>query len=238
MMTDKPKYEIYLDENTHAHISFGNKKLGKNVMTFSLLPTGDILTDASGKPLCNVVGSCAGCDGNCKNVCYAKKYVQRFHNTCVKAYAENTILARFDCDRLFSEIQKAIDSTFVSVFRFHVSGEIISENYLNHIIDLASANPTVRFYTYTKRIDMVNKTSANRRFPENLVILFSEFNNEINNPFDFPVFAYDDQTTNKYNDVFHCPAVDKNGHETGITCSACKRCMFAKTGEKIAVYSH
>ena len=38
--------------------------------------------------------------------------------------------------------------------------------------------------------------------------------------------------------VYHCPAVDKNGHETGVTCAKCKRCIVAKRGEKTAVYAH
>ena len=38
--------------------------------------------------------------------------------------------------------------------------------------------------------------------------------------------------------IFHCPAIDKNGHETGVTCASCKRCFSVKNGDKTAVYKH
>ena len=50
------------------------------------------------------------------------------------------------------------------------------------------------------------------------------------------IFFYDDNTDDRFVGAAHCPAIDRDGHETGVTCAQCRRCM--KHGSKTAVYSH
>lgn len=92
----------------------------------------------------------------------------------------------------------------------------------------------------------------NNEVPENLVINLSEWHGNINDYirntensekigalFDsLNIFAYDDNTSQSEfaKTLIHCPAIDKTGHETGITCAQCRRCM--RKGNKTAVYQH
>lgn len=232
-------YNIYFDENTHIHISNGNKKVGKGVYNISLLPGDKPLTKKDGTVLTNISGTCGGCCKNCKQNCYAIRHTTYHHNSCIPAYADNTLLARFDIDTYFKEIQQFINRNIVAVIRFHVAGEIPSYEYLIKMYELAKNNSDVKFYVYTKRYKWVEELIKNYgSLPNNFVILVSIWHNNYKNPLQLPEFIYDDGTEDAMKKVFHCPAVDKNGRETGMTCAACKKCIMAKNGDKIAVYSH
>lgn len=232
------KFESYLTENTHVHIQDGNRKVGKGIYTVNLLAGDEPLTLKNGQQLTNIVGTCGGCCDACKHDCYAIR-TQLFRNNNMKTWNDNTILATQEVDTFFDEIQQFIDRNIVAVIRFHAFGEIPSYNYLIHMVELAKNNPEVRFYTYTKRFTWIERYfMENHDMPGNLVINMSIWHKNYNNPYGLPEFIYDDGTEEDVAALPHCPAVDKNGHETGITCSKCKRCIKAKPGEKTAVYAH
>ena len=126
----------------------------------------------------------------------------------------------------------------VSAIRFHSFGEIPSFKYLLKMIELANNNPFVRFYTYTKRYEWIEQVLKEQDLPQNLVINISIWHKNYNNPYGLPEFIYDDHTDPSLANIPHCPAVDKNGNETGVTCATCKRCIFATKGQKTAVYEH
>jgi hypothetical protein len=118
-------------------------------------------------------------------------------------------------------------------------GEIPSYEYLLHMVKTAENNPDVYFYTYTKRFEWVETyLKYNSSFPNNLVVNMSIWHKNYNNPYNLPEFIYDDGTEEDVAQLPHCPAVDKNGRDTGITCAKCRRCLRAKNGSKIAVYAH
>lgn len=236
MAIEKAKYEAYLTGNTHIHVSTGNKKIGNGIYNISLLPGNKPLRKKDGTLLSNIPGTCGGCCKNCENACYARNYVSRYHNTCVPTYQDNTLLAIHDPARYWNEIQAYINNGIVSVFRFHVAGEIPNEDYLIRLIDLAYVNADVKFCIYTKRFAWIEKYQND--IPENLHVLVSIWHKNYSNPYHFAEFIYDDGTEPKLAEIPHCPAVDKNGFETGITCAKCKRCINAKRGDRIAVYAH
>ena len=228
------KYEAYLTEDTHVHINtVGNNKLGKGIWNISLLPGDKPLKGKNGNPLTNIPGTCHGVCKDCEKDCYAIKFARYHHNSCIPAYNDNTILATHDVKTFFDEIDMAIKRNIVAVIRFHVSGEIPNTKYFKEMISLAKRNEHVRFYLYTKRYNLVNKYAA--EIPNNMAILFSVWDKPIDNPYKFPTFELD---RGNLKDLFHCPATDKKGHETGITCAMCKRCIYAKNGDRIAVYLH
>ena len=240
MMKDikKVKYESYLTGDTHVHIQDGNRKVGKGIYTINLLAGDTPLTKDDGTQLTNISGTCAGCCSNCNGNCYAIK-TQLFRNKNIPSWADNTILATQETETFFKEIQQFIDRSMVAAIRFHAFGEIPSYEYLLYMIKLADNNPTIMFYTYTKRFKWIERyLEDNISFPSNLVINVSIWHKNYNNPYNLPEFIYDDGTEEDVTKLPHCPAVDKNGHETGVTCSKCKRCLKAKNGSKIAVYAH
>lgn len=234
------KYKTYLTGETHLHVHNGNRKTGKGIYLVNLLPGSKLLSKKDGTVLTNIVGSCVGCCENCcESDCYAIRYTIRHHNTCVRSYAENTVLARHDIGTFFNELQLFIDRSVVAAIRFHAAGEIPSFEYLVHMAKIAKNNPTVTFYTYTKRYAWLEKYVKERGdLPSNLVISVSIWKNNYDNPLNFPEFIYDDGTDESLKNIIHCPAVDKKGHDTGETCSHCKMCFRAKKGDKIAVYAH
>ena len=234
----KPKFEAYLTGDTHVHIQDGNRKLGKGIYTINLLAGDEPLTLKDGTPLINIPGTCGGCCEGCKGDCYAIR-TQVFRNNNMKTWADNTLLAVHETEIFFNEIQQFIDRSMVAAVRFHSFGEIPNYKYLLHMAMLAKENPTISFYTYTKRFSWVEKyLKEHGDFPNNLVVNMSIWHKNYDNPYNLPEFIYDDGTEEDVAKLPHCPAVDKNGHETGITCAKCKRCLRAKKGSKMAVYAH
>lgn len=232
------KYENYLTGDTHVHIQDGNRKVGKGIYTINLLAGDKPLTKMDGTQLTNIPGTCGGCCSECKGNCYAIKN-QIFRNKNIPSWADNTILATQETETFFKEIQQFIDRSMVAAVRWHAMGEIPSYEYLLHIVELAENNPTITFYTYTKRYEWVERyLKDHNAFPNNLTINVSIWHKNYDNPYNLPEFIYDDGTEEDVAKLPHCPAVDKNGHETGMVCSKCKRCLIANNGSKIAVYAH
>lgn len=236
---DGVKYHLTIDSDTTVKIQNGNSKLGKGIYTVNLLPGDNPLTLKDGTQLTNIAGSCAGCCSGCKADCYAVSDAKRYHNTVVPSQGKNTLLARFDRPRFFADVQRFIDYNMIAAMRVHSSGEFLSYDYFCDWLDLARKNPEIKFYCYTKRFNFIDRyIKAGNEIPENFTINVSIWKNNYDNPYQLPEFIYDDGTDPALENVFHCPASDKNGNKTGMTCAACKLCINAKPGQKIAVYAH
>jgi hypothetical protein len=233
------KYYLTIDEHTTVKIQNGNSKLGKGIYTVNLLP-GDLpLSLKDGTQLTNLAGSCAGCCSGCKSDCYAVNDTKRYHNTCIPSQGNNTLLARYDRPRFFSDVQRFIDYNMIGAIRVHSSGEFLSYEYFCDWLELARRNPGIKFYCYTKRFNFLDRyIKSGAEIPTNFTINVSIWKNNYDNPHNFPEFIYDDGTEPDLASVPHCPATDRNGGKTGVTCAACKLCISAKPGQKIAVYAH
>ena len=233
------KVNVFMNENVHIHVVDGNRKLGKGIYSINLLAGDKPLTLQDGTQLTNISGTCSGCCSECKTNCYAIRN-QKFRSDTKNLifWSENTLLAKEYIEQFFNEIQNFINLNMISAIRFHSFGEIPSYEYLLKMVELAENNPFVMFYTYTKRFEWLEKLLSHKSLPNNLTINVSIWHNNYNNPYNMPEFIYDDFTDPTLQTLPHCPAIDKNGHETGVTCASCKRCIYAKQGSKIAVYNH
>lgn len=250
---ESPKYPIYDDGQLHISISARNGKLG-NIPQFNTLPGDEPLRLGSGRPLTNITGTCGKfCEG-CKSECYAIRTAICHNNTVIPAWGRNTVILRNNPEKVKSEIREYCIKNIVRYFRFHTSGELESVEQLELYCEICYENPDVTFYIYTKRLDLIAKyfVYSGKRLPENFVINLSEWHGNINEFISgtedivkvgnflksLNVFAYDDHTEeSEYARLLpHCPAIDKSGHETGITCAQCRRCM--KKGNKTAVHQH
>ena len=79
-----------------------------------------------------------------------------------------------------------------------------------------------------------------KKFPKNFVVNISVWHDN-DKGYDFGKcnkFVYDDGTDPKIAKMRHCPAVDKNGHSTGVKCSQCGWCFKGNYGRITAVYAH
>lgn len=229
-------YELYLNGQNTIHVSTGNIKVGKGIFNLSLLPTDDVLTKKDGTVLTNIKGTCDGCCDGCKHACYAVKSCVCHHNSVIPAWGENTLLARENMDEFFHQLDRFFSENIVGVFRWHVGGEFFSKEYMKRVYEFCSKHDDTKFYVYTKRFAWLEELHELK--PNNLVVNVSIWHNNYDNPLGYPTFVYDDGTDETVSAMPHCPAVDKDGHETGITCAKCRRCFTAKMGNNIAVYAH
>ena len=233
------KVESYMNGDTHLHISNGNTKVGRGIYCVNTLAGDEPLTKKDGTQLTNIAGTCGGCCSVCILNCYARKAQIRYSSIeNLKTWNDNTILAKEDPKKMFEELADFLDREMVSAVRYHAMGEIPSVEYLNYMFDIAEKYPNVQFYTYTKRFKWLEEVTSKRKQPDNLSINVSIWHKNYSNPFNFPEFIYDDGTDEEVAKLPHCPAVNKDGHETGITCAKCRRCVYAKHGQKTAVYAH
>jgi hypothetical protein len=251
---DTPKYPIYDNGQLHISISQRNGKLG-NIPQFNTLPGDEPLKLGSGKVLTNIVGTCGNCCADCKTTCYAVRAATYHHNSVVPAWGRNTVILRNEPEKVLREITEFCQKNVVKYFRFHTAGELEHTAQLELYCEICRANPDVIFYIYTKRFDLLAGLflSGKYEIPENFVINLSEWHGNLQKFIDdndgsagqikalfdkMNVFAFDDKTENSAYaaTLVHCPAIDNTGHETGVTCAQCRRCM--KAGHKTAVYSH
>ena len=212
---EQAKADVKAGKVTEVAISNGNSKMG-DVTSVSTLP----------------FFTCPGrCNGTCAGKCYAAK-IANLRKNVLQNYANNTALAMLKPELYWEGVAQAIKG--VRFFRFHVSGDIMPGNYLGHMISLAFANPHCEMLCFTKRYEYVNKwIEENGMLPENLHILFSDWNNlKPVNPYKLPetnVFKTEDE-------------IQDNWLICGGNCYNCAcrgvGCWQAKNGETVAFKLH
>ena len=233
-------YDLHYTPGMRIKLSKGNRKIGK-IYNFNLLPGNKPISTKDKGPLTNVVGTCTGCCDGCERYCYAVRSAQCHHNVNIPAWGNNTLIVRNDLSGAFAQIKEELTKHDVKLLRYHSSGEIESYSYLEHMVSLANDLPNVHFYFYTKRFSFIEKyLKENGKFPENLVVNISEWNGNTAG-YDLHClnrFVYDDHTDPALEKVPHCPAIAKDGSETGVTCDKCGICWRKNNGHVVAVYDH
>lgn len=131
-------------------VSSGNQKIGNDTLNISLPP----------------VKSCGNCDG-CKSQCYALK-AYRLYPEVKRNWNENFELWKSNPSEYESLIVNKIAAKNPRHFRWHVSGDIQDQSYLEMMYRIAKVFPGTRFLAFTK---MYSLEYAGR--PENLEIVFS-----------------------------------------------------------------
>lgn len=235
------------------HLVKGNSKIGKKrTLAYSTMPGAGLPTWKDGRVIVDCEGTCAGVCSACSKHCYAMAALRRFANTCAISWADNTITIRENPARIYADIAAVIRRrrSPLDYVRFHVAGEFMpgdaGREELYQLWDLALDYPGVIFYGYTKRTALLQRVEDERgEMPANLVIMASMWRNaegveSVTNYTNAPEFHYHDPATPAADleAMRHCPAVDRNGNETGVTCEQCGYCQHARKGDKIAVYAH
>lgn len=237
----KVLYNINYDESMVVSLVKGNSKLGKKVFAFNLMPGNRPISTKDKGELTNVWGTCGGVCNGCEGFCYAVRDTRQHHNSVIPSVGKNTVIMRHDMDKGFKQIKEALIKNKAKVLRLHSSGEIMNYDYLLHMVKLAVEMPDVLFYFYTKRFSFMEQYIKEcGALPENLVCNISEWkgNTEGYQLDGLNKFVYDDGTDPTLEKLVHCPAVDKNGKKTGVTCSQCQRCFSGNKGIVTAVYDH
>lgn len=123
----------------------GNAKLGKGVWTFSMLPTNKEFTFEYNGISHTVKGTCCcSCDG-----CYATKGFYNMPSVLI-ANGIRTIIAREFLAWLEEAIMAQIEADGIKLVRIHASGDFFCDEYVEMWKRIASNNPSVAMWTYTK----------------------------------------------------------------------------------------
>ena len=234
-------YQMSYSHDLQISLVNGNSKLGKGIWCFNTLPGDRPLVNSTRGLLTNISGTCGGCCEACIHKCYAVRDAKLHFNTCIPAWSRNTLIARHNVDGMFKQLKEGLIKNKAKVLRFHSAGEIINYNYLLHMVKLAVELPKIQFYCYTKRFDLIDRYLKEfKNFPKNFVVNISVWHNNIKD-YDFSGlnwFVYDDGSDPKVRKMRHCPAVDKYGHKTGVTCGQCGWCFKGNLRRRTAVYDH
>lgn len=203
-------------DELHVSISRGNSKMGA-IPSLSLPPF--------------VTCSPAACK-LCGKKCYARRITAR-RKTVREAYERNLYILKNEPEKFWREVNSAM--TVTTHFRFGVSGDIESYDYLEHMVELTRKNKHCEVLCFTKQFDIVNKYLKHHRLPKNMHLIFSAWKGlEMNNPHNLPeahVF-YRDGTTTAKDGAKYC---SMNCYD----CAVAKRnCWSLQKGEQIIFKEH
>lgn len=177
------------------------------------------------------------CDKNlpCYKDCYCSKgnmnydNVKKSHMNKYKLYLNNP-------EGFFNMIDSELHMTPYRYFRWHSSGDIVDEQYLDLMCKLARKHKQTNFLCFTKKYDLVNRYLNHHKKPKNLVLCLSNWGNWIaDNPHNLPtswVAFGDERDENIPVDANEC-----SGHcETCINTS--EHCWKMRNGESVTFHKH
>jgi hypothetical protein len=116
--------------------------------------------------------------GVCATGCYARSGTYRFGNV-VNAYEERLKLTQNEnfVDLMVAEIRLKYMKSQVKdnkcLIRIHDSGDFYSKDYAMSWIEIIEKCLDVRFYAYTKMIQIFNELSYNGNIPNNFRLIYS-----------------------------------------------------------------
>lgn len=181
-------------------------------------------------------GKTCRADAPCQKGCYAKRGNWLYKN--VQQSLTNNLLAYLaDPEDYFNQIIEKLNNEDVvyKFFRWHSSGDIVDEKYLQGVIRVAEASKFTKFLCFTKKFNLVNEyLRKGGKIPENLKIVFSAWdkNFEVPNPYNLPVtyVFFKDESRNADIPEFAIPCVGK--------CYECKACWSLEKGQSVVFNQH
>lgn len=214
----------------YCHISDGNDKTGKWVINFNfpIEYTCDHRCECYKKGLCYAENGC---------YCFAVNQARYSENY-------NYFMAATDAE-MIATFQAAILEFGYSKFRYFTCGDIPNGRFFRIMIEVARNNPTVEFWSYTKKYHIVNAwIDENGALPANLKVVFSHWMNSdgsffpMHNPHNLPTsefipFGMEDLIDEN---THVCPCSDPTVKATCATCD--HPCYRLQNGEKMALLEH
>lgn len=166
------------------------------------------------------VKGCLNCS-KCKEYCYAQQAYIQYKQTRI-AWDKNLWLVKNDMDTFEKDIKSFLTVFKPKTFRLHVSGDFITQEYVNMWYNVIRQYPDVKFFTYTKSY---TKLSFGHK-PDNLALYFSI---EPDSPLPKHIpknvkraFIEGDKRISK--DAVKCPAT----FGSDIKCDECKKCLIVQ----------
>lgn len=94
------------------------------------------------------------------NVCFAMKHAYLLYPETRASWNGNWRALMRNRSAYFQAINEAIRRSNIRLFRWHIGGDIVDENYLVWMIDIAMNHKDVRFLCFTKKYDIAQKWEA------------------------------------------------------------------------------
>ncbi|EHF00009.1 GP88 family protein [Enterocloster citroniae] len=157
------------DKLVYPRISTGISKLGASIASVNL-----------------PVGETCRRDAPCNRKCYALRGNFAFDR--VKESLRKNLMAYQDNPQgYFNVIDSVLTMVPYKYFRWHSSGDIPDQQYLELMCKLARKHRFTRFLCFTKKYELVNEYLDRRRKPSNLILVFSNWGRwRCENPHNLP----------------------------------------------------
>lgn len=169
----------------------------------------------------------------CQEKCYAQK-LERLRPAVRNAYQHNLEVLSKEPETYWREVEASVMMS--RFFRFHVSGDIPTQEYLANMVAVAGRNSHCEILCFTKRYEMVNEfIEKNGELPSNLHMIFSGWIGlDMVNPFSLPEahVRYRDGSTTASDDAVEC----------GGNCTECALteggCWSLQKGQQVVFNEH
>ena len=169
----------------------------------------------------------------CREKCYAQK-LERLRPAVRNAYQHNLEALLKEPETYWREVEASVMMS--RFFRFHVSGDIPTQEYLANMVAVAGRNSHCEILCFTKRYEMVNEfIEKNGELPSNLHMIFSGWIGlDMVNPFSLPEahVRYRDGSTTACDDAVEC----------GGNCTECALteggCWNLQKGQQVVFNEH
>lgn len=199
-------YARFPVESLQICISLGNMKIG-NVPNVSL--PADF--------------TCPHCE-HCTKACYDKKACIQYKNV-MNARARNYSILTRNYELYWAQLRAWLKKYTGKFFRFHVSGDITTTRYLGDMVKTARMFPNVRFWTYTKALEILNEYtkahggSRRKACPENLTIQVSRWADfPVDNPYGYSEYICIPAGMEPPKGIMKCPGNCKVCCDNKIGC--------------------
>ena len=174
--------------------------------------------------------TCKHCE-TCAGKCYAVR-MMKWRESIKEAWKRNLKILKADRDSYFQQVKAAAITQLY--FRWHVSGDIVDQDYLHRMCKVARECKYTRFLAFTKNYEDVNAYLDTHKKPRNLQIVFSiPFNGApVPNPHNLPTAVV----------ILKGQKARDNWKICGGNCAQCNcrgiGCWELKKGETVAFPEH
>jgi len=162
------------NNTTQLKFGLGNAKLGKAIHTFTL-PSGYTCPGAlacmtkADRETGKIV------DGKVQVFrCFAASSESRFKNVRFAAWHNLELLKKNNTESLATDLIQSSLPADAKIIRIHVGGDFFSESYFRAWLNVASNNPQIRFYAYTKSLPFWIAAKSRNLIPDNFRLTASE----------------------------------------------------------------
>ena len=174
-------------------------------------------------------------DAPCRSGCYACK--GNFMYSAVKTGLQRNLDAfNEDADRFFFILDNQLNMIPFKFFRWHSSGDIVNERYLEGMCWLARKHKGTQFLCFTKKYELVNEYLKYHKKPKNLILVLSNWGEWIcENPHNLPTAWVE---FGKESDNLIPESANRCNGNCGTCVNTSEHCWRMQKGDAVYFHKH